>query len=97
MSIEIGQLPDGDLALVSGDSFPAEIKRVEYYREQKLFMLIYDIPDHEGDLMDFELRDDVADKVQRCGSMVIVQPDMATGRPVGYYTSVIQIGEQRAA
>jgi hypothetical protein len=92
MNIELGQLPDGDLVLVCDSSFPADVKRVEYYRDQKLFMLVYDDPDHEGDLMHYELADDVARKVERKSSMVIIEPDLTTGRPMGYYTSLIQVG-----
>ena len=93
MSFSLGELPDGDLAIVSDMSFPADIKRVEYYRDQRLFMLVYDIPDHEGDLMHYELKDEIAAKVQRRGSLVVIEPDKATGKPMGYYTSIIQVGE----
>ncbi len=92
MNIELGQLPDGDLALVCDHSLPGGVKRVEYYRDQKLFMLVYDIPEHEGDLMHYELQEDVAEKVKKRSSMVIVEPDSMTGRPMGYYTSLIQVG-----
>jgi len=92
MNIELGQLPDGDLALVCDSSLPAGVKRVEYYRDQRLFMLVYDIPEHDGELMHYELKDDVAEKVQRRSSMVIVEPDALSGRPMGYYTSLIQVG-----
>lgn len=91
MNIELGQLPDGDLALVCSGSLPAPVKRVEYYRDQKLFMLVYDLPNHEGDLMHYELSDDVADKVQRRSSMAILEPD--GGKIMGYYTSLIQVGD----
>lgn len=92
MNIELGQLPDGDLVLVCDSCFPADVKRIEYYRDQKLFMLVYDHPDHEGDLMKYEIADDVARKVERKSSMVIIEPDQMTGRPMGYYTSLIQVG-----
>lgn len=92
VNIELGQMNDGDLVLVSDKRLPADVKRVEYYRDQKLFMLVYDLPDHEGDLMHYELRDDVAHKVERKSSLIIVEPDMATGVPMGYYTSLIQVG-----
>lgn len=92
MNMIVGQLPDGDLALVSDETLPGDVKRIEYYRDQKLFMLIYDLPDHDGDLMHYELRDDVAEKVKKCSSMVIVEPDSVTGQAMGYYTSLIQIG-----
>ncbi len=92
MSFSLGELPDGDLALVSDAFLPADVKRVEYYRDQKLLMLVYDMPDHEGDLMHYELRDDVVEKVKRRSSMVIVSPSAESGRAVGYYTSLIQVG-----
>ncbi len=92
MNIELGQLSDGDLVMVCDQKFPADVKRVEYYRDQKLFMLVYDLPDHEGELMHYELRDDVAQKVERKSSLIIVEPDIMTGAPMGYYASLIQVG-----
>ena len=50
-------------------------------------MLVYDLPEHEGDLMHYELRDEVAEKVKKRSSMIIVRPDAMTGRPMGYYAS----------
>lgn len=93
MDIELGQLPDGDLALVCGQPLPGDIKRIEYYRDQRLFMLVYDLPDHEGDLMHYELNAEVAAKVQRKSSVVVIEPDKATGKASGYYASLIQVGE----
>lgn len=93
MSFSLGELPDGDLAIVSDMALPADIKRVEYYRDQRLFMLVYDLPDHEGDLMHYELKGDVAEKVQRRSSLVVIEPDKISGKPMGYYTSLIQIGD----
>lgn len=93
MDIELGQLPDGDLALVCGAALPADLKRVEYYRAQRLFMLVYDLPDHEGELMHYELKPEVAQKVQRCSSLVVIEPNKKTGKATGYYTSLIQVGE----
>ncbi|HOO50384.1 MAG TPA: hypothetical protein PLK94_03740 [Alphaproteobacteria bacterium] len=91
-NIELGQLPDGDFALVCDSSLPSGVKRVEYYRDQRLFMLVYDIPEHEGELMQYELKEDIAEKVKKRSSLVIVEPDSKTGRPMGYYTSLIQVG-----
>lgn len=92
MNIELGELPDGDLVLVSDTTFPADVKRIEYYRDQRLFMLVYDDPEHEGDLMHYELADDVARKVERKSTLVVIEPDIMTGKPMGYYTSLIQVG-----
>lgn len=93
MSMSLGLLPDGDLAIVSDTTLPADVKRVEYYRDQKLFMLVYDMPDHEGELMHYELQDEVAARVQKRSSLVVIEPDKYTGKPVGYYASIIQVGE----
>ena len=58
MNVELGRLPDGGIVLCANPEFPEQVKRVEYYRDQKLFMLIYEDIDHEGELMHFtnELR-----------------------------------------
>jgi hypothetical protein len=92
MSFSLGELPDGDLAIVSDETLPADIKRIEYYRSQRLFMLVYDLPDHEGDLMHYELKTEIADKVQRRSSLVVIEPDKTSGKPSGYYASLIQVG-----
>jgi len=92
MNVSLGHLPDGDLVLVSDSAFPSDIKRIEYYRDQRLFMVVYDDPGHEGDLMHYEIQEDLARKVERKSSLVVIEPDLMTGRPVGYYTSLIQVG-----
>jgi hypothetical protein len=91
-SVNLAQSPEGDLVLVTDEPFPADIKRVEYYRSQKLFMLVYDQDEHEGDLMHYELPEDVAQRVEKKSSLIIVEPDLQTGRRMGYYTSLIQVG-----
>ena len=91
-SINLGELPNGDLIMASDEAFPSDIKRVEYYKDQKLFMLIYEDDELEGDLMHYELADTVAGKVEKKSTLMIVEPDAATGRQSGYYTSLIQIG-----
>ncbi len=90
-NINLGQLPSGDLILVSDQIFPADIKRVEYYRSQKLFMLVYEDDAIESDLMHYELPDPIAHKVEARSNLMIVEPDRQTGAPSGYYTSLIQI------
>jgi hypothetical protein len=92
-NINLGQHKDGDLVLVTDQSFDADVKRVEYFREQKLLNIIYDLDhDHPGDLAHFELPDDVAHKVCRKSNIMIMEPHPKTGQMVGYYASLIQIG-----
>ena len=91
-NINLGELPNGDLILVTDQSFPADIKRVEYYRDQKLFMLVYERDELDSDLMHYELQDSIAQRVERKSNLMIVSPDDATGRKYGYFTSLIQVG-----
>lgn len=91
-NVNLGQMPDGDLVIVSDQTLPDDVKRVEYYRDQKLFMLVYANDDHEGDLMHYELADDVARKVERKTALMIIEPDKNSGKPMGYYASLIQVG-----
>ena len=91
-NVNLGQMPDGDLVIVSDQTLPDDVKRVEYYRDQKLFMLVYANDDHEGDLMHYELADDIARKVERKTALMIIEPDKISGKPMGYYASLIQVG-----
>ena len=90
-SINLGELPNGDLILASDEAFPSDVKRVEYYKSQKLFILIYENEAHESDLMHYELNDNVAAKVEKKSNLMIVEPN-ENGAPIGYFASLIQIG-----
>ncbi len=92
MNIQMGHLPEGDLVMVCDQKLPAEVKRVEYFRDQKLLMLVYLNGDREDELMHYELSDNYARKVELKSSLVIVEPDIQTGQQMGYYTSLIQVG-----
>ncbi len=91
LNLQLGHLPEGDLVIASASKLPHEVKRVEYYRDQKLFMLVYDDQEHEGDLVHYELTDANAHKLGHKSNIVIVEPD-EMGQAMGYYTSLIQIG-----
>lgn len=90
MNVELGLMQDGDLALVSDEKFPADIKRVEYYRDQKLLMLVYEEESLDSELMHYELKDAVAQKVEKKSTLMIIEPS-EDGKPTGYYASLIQI------
>ncbi len=92
MNIDLAQLNDGRLAIVTDVTLPGAVRRVEYYRDQKLFMLIYDLDDHPGDLMHYELPQNVADMVQKAGEIVIIDrlPDGSGQRDIS--VPLIKIG-----
>ena len=92
MNVDLGQLNDGRLAIVTDAALPATVRRVEYYREQRLFMFIYDLPDHEGDLMHYELPDDVARDIERAGELVVVVNDVAKAHQYDYTVPLIKVG-----
>jgi len=92
MNIQMGHLPEGDLVLVCDRELPSEVKRVEYFRDQKLLMLVYASGEPEDELMHYELPADYAHRVEAKSSLVIVEPDMVSGQQRGYYTSLIQVG-----
>jgi hypothetical protein len=92
MNVDLGQLNDGRLALVTDTTPPAPLRRIEYYREQKLFMFIYDLPDHEGDLMHYELPDLAAREVERAGEMVFIVNDKAHGGQTESTVPLIKVG-----
>jgi hypothetical protein len=91
MNIELGRLPDGGLIIVSNTQFTQDIRRVEYYRDQRLIMLVYDDPDNEGDLMHYELNDTAALAMEDSASIMVI--DQGPNRKLhGYDVPLVQIG-----
>ena len=90
MNVELGKLPDGALVVMCDTHFPHEIRRIEYYRDQRLMMLVYNA-DHEGDLMHYELSDVCAHTVENSPNVIVV--DHAPNRAVyGYDVPLVQVG-----
>ncbi len=91
MNVELGQLADGGLVVMCDAPFPHEIRRIEYYRDQRLMMLVYDTPDHDSDLMHYELSDVAASSVEASPSVLVV--DHAPDRKLyGYDVPLVQVG-----
>lgn len=92
MNIELGILNDGRVTLVCDRPLPDIVRRVEYYREQRLFMLVYNDGSLEDELMECEIPQDMADPVEKCPNIIIFTlfPELA---PVGYKAPLIKVGE----
>jgi hypothetical protein len=91
MNIELGKLPDGGLIIMADGQFTHDIRRVEYYRDQRLIMLIYDDPEHEGELMHYELPDVAAHAVEASPSVMVI--DKSPDRKLyGYDVPLVQVG-----
>lgn len=90
--IQLAQSSDGRLIIASNQPFPADVERVEYYREQKLFMLVFEGSEGESDLMPCEVNDDVAKIVHASPDVVIMAMNEEGIEPYGYIAPLVQIG-----
>ncbi len=92
MNIELGILKDGRVLLVTESPLPDIVKRVEFYRDQKLFMLVYDNETEESELMHYEVPDTMAYPVENSPNVLIYSfyPDH---EPIGYKVPLIKVGD----
>ena len=92
MNIELGILNDGRVTLVCDRPLPDVVRRVEYYREQRLFMLVYDDVGHEDQLMECEVPEHMAVPVEKAPNVIIFTlfPEL---EPLGYKAPLIKVGE----
>lgn len=90
--IRLGQAMDGRLILGSSESFPADIKHVEYYKEQRMFSLVFDTPDEESTLMPCEICPETAAIVQSSPNIMVIAMAEAGMQPYGYMVPLVQIG-----
>ena len=91
MNVELGKLADGGLVVMCDAPFPHEIRRIEYYRDQRLMMLVYNTSDHDSDLMHYELSGIAAQSVETSPSVLVV--DHAPDRKLyGYDVPLVQVG-----
>lgn len=92
MNVELGVLHDGGVMLVSDRPLPDIVCRVEYYRQQRLFMLVYYDEAIEEDLMHYEVPQQMVDAVERTPN-VIIYSLFPNHEPIGYKVPLVQIGE----
>ena len=91
MNIELGILNDGGVVLFSDNPLPEVVRRVEYYRDQRLFMLVYN-NDDEGQLMDYEIPEDMSHPIEKSPN-VIIYTMFKNHDPIGYKVPLIKVGE----
>ena len=94
--IRLGQASDGRLILGSNQPFPADVKYIEYYREQRLFNLVFEGGAEKGSeesaLMPMEISEGTASIVQTSPDVMIVALAQEGCEPYGYAVPLIQIG-----
>lgn len=92
MNVELGKLPDGNLVVVADGPFPRDVVRVEYFRDQKLMMLVYDGPDHGDELMEYEVASHAVRAAENNQSVLIVTAEPGK-ELLGYDVPLIQVGD----
>lgn len=92
MNIELGVMKDGGVMLAADAPFPEIIKRVEFYRDQRLFMLVYDNADQDSDLMHFEVPEHMVYPVEKSPN-VIMYCMFQNHEPIGYTVPLIKVGD----
>ena len=90
MNIDLAILREDAIMLVSDEPLPSVVRRVEYYRDQKLMMLVYNNPAFPEELMQYEIPDHMTKKIEMCPNIIIfsVYPDH---KPIGYKAPLVQI------
>lgn len=92
MNIELATNERGDLLIISDTQFNAQIIRIEYYKDQRLFMLVYDDPDSEGDLLHYEIPEETCKLVTASANMIVVIAPDEKENVSAYKVPLIQIG-----
>ena len=92
MNIELGVLSDGGVMLVSDRPLPDIVCRVEYYRDQKLFNLVYFDEALCEELMHYEVPSHMTQSVESTPNIMIYSlfPDH---EPIGYKVPLVQVGD----
>ncbi len=89
--IHLAQSGDGRLVIASNEEFPSDIARVEYYRDIKLFMFVFEDESHDHRLMPYEVSDGIS-KIVKQSPEVIVAVKTEEIEPYGYIAPLVQIG-----
>jgi hypothetical protein len=92
MNIELGILKDGGVMLVSDGPLADVVKRVEFYRDQRLFMLVYDNAGEDSELMHYEVPVHMAYPVEKSPN-VLIYSLYPNKKPIGYKVPLIKVGD----
>jgi hypothetical protein len=92
VNIELAILNDGGVAMVSDRGLPDIVKRVEFYRDQRLVQLVYHNEELESELMHFEVPEIMVTPVEKSPDVIIYSlfPDHP---PIGYKVPLIKVGD----
>ena len=92
MAVELTVLKDGGVLLVNNEGYPSDIKRVEYYRDQRLFMLVYSDENIDDELMHYEVPNYMNEPVEKSPNIIVCSYDQNRD-PYAYKAPLIKVGE----
>jgi len=92
MKVELMILNDGGVILAADKPFPHIVKRVEYYNEQRLMMIVYRDTDSDDELLHYEVPQEMVEPVIKSPNVIIYAlfPDH---EPIGYKAPLVKVGE----
>ncbi len=92
--IQLARSGDGRPVIVSNQPFPSHVQRVEYYRDLKLCMLVFEDDENgeRSDLMPCEIADHSAQLIHQSPDAIIIEKKDGYNKPFGYIAPLIQIG-----
>lgn len=92
VNIELAILNDGGVVMVSDRGLPDIVKRVEFYRDQRLIQLVYHDERFENNLMHYEVPEKMVMPVEKSPDVIIYSlfPDHP---PIGYKVPLIKVGD----
>ncbi len=83
---------DKELIFASNEPFPAELLRVEFYADTKLFVMVFNDGDSEGILLDHEVTDDLMPHIKNVATITAIYYE--DEEPVdGYKVPLIRLGD----
>ena len=91
MKIELSTLKDGGIILASDTPFPRAVKRAEFYRDQRLMMLVYHGQKNEDLLMHCEVPKDMIYPIEKSPDIMIYTV-FSNHEPIGYKVPLIKVG-----
>lgn len=90
--IKLGRTDDGRLIVASNQPLPSKIKRVEYYRDQKLFTFSFEDEQEEDILMPYEVSDEISDIIKSSPDIIIIVQSEEDKDIDKYLCPLVQIG-----
>ena len=78
--------------IASDEELPSKVKRVEYYREQKIFTFAFEDKDEEDRLMSFEVSDEVSELVKSSPDVIVLMLTSEGEETDKYLCPLVQIG-----